>query len=122
MYLDNTSHINNWDLVDASAHKIVGPWLQTRSRKPLHRLARSKSLWERRIAIMSTFHFIYANDFDDTLAIAETLLGDGEDLIHKSVGWKGREFASERDFMGCFECIQSSSPGTGGNLCLVFPI
>ena len=91
LYLDSTQRINNWDLVDASAHKIVGPWLARRPRKPLYKLARSNNLWERRIAIMSTFHFIRQSDFDETLAIAELLLADGEDLIHKAVGWMLRE-------------------------------
>ncbi len=83
--------INNWDLVDASAHKIVGPHLENRSRRPLDRLARSKSLWERRIAIIATFFFIQREQFDDTLRIADRLLDDGEDLIHKAVGWMLRE-------------------------------
>ena len=90
-YLANTRYINNWDLVDASAHRIVGPHLETRSRRPLYRLARSSSLWERRIAIMATLHFIKRGDFEDTLALAETLLDDDEDLIHKAVGWMLRE-------------------------------
>ena len=86
-YLANTRYINNWDLVDSSADKIVGAWLRQRSRKPLYRLARSKSLWERRIAIMATFHLIRQHDFKDTLAICELLLNDEEDLIHKAAGW-----------------------------------
>ena len=90
-YLGHTAFVNNWDLVDASAHKIVGPHLENRSRRPLDRLARSKSLWERRIAIVATFHFIQRGEFDDTLRIADRLLGDGEDLIHKAVGWMLRE-------------------------------
>lgn len=91
LYLGHTKWINNWDLVDASAHKIVGPFLMDRSRKPLYRLARSESLWERRIAIISTFAFIDRDEFDDALAIAELLLEDEEDLIHKAVGWVLRE-------------------------------
>ena len=90
-YLANTAHINNWDLVDLSAHLIVGPYLEHRSRKPLYKLAKSKSLWERRIAIIATYHYIRAGDFDDTLAIADRLLHDNEDLIHKAVGWMLRE-------------------------------
>lgn len=91
LYLANTCHINNWDLVDVSAPKIVGGYLETRNRKPLHRLAKSASLWERRISIIATGWFIWRDDFTDTLRIAEKLLGDKEDLIHKAVGWMLRE-------------------------------
>ncbi len=91
LYLDNTRFINNWDLVDLSADKIVGPFLMNRSRSPLYVLTRSDMLWERRIAIMSTFHFIKNNDYSDTLKIAQFLLSDPEDLIHKAVGWMLRE-------------------------------
>lgn len=90
-YLANTRYINSWDLVDSSADKIVGVWLQQRSRKPLYRLARSTSLWERRIAIMATFHLIRQHDFEDALALCELLLNDREDLIHKATGWMLRE-------------------------------
>lgn len=95
-YLAHTQYINNWDLVDSSADKIVGAWLQPRSRRPLYRLAKSKSLWERRIAIIATFHFIRQHDFHDALALCELLLGDKEDLIHKASGWMLRE-AGKRD-------------------------
>jgi 3-methyladenine DNA glycosylase AlkD len=91
LYLKNTSHINNWDLVDASAEHIVGPFLENKSKRILDRLARSKNLWERRIAVMATFHFIKHGDFSQTLKIAEILLKDREDLIHKAVGWMLRE-------------------------------
>lgn len=91
LYLDNTTHINNWDLVDVSAPHIVGRHLTNRPRKVLHRMAKSTSLWERRIAIISTFYFIRDNDFDDTLSIAKTLLHDEHDLMHKAVGWMLRE-------------------------------
>jgi len=91
LYLANTQFINNWDLVDLSAPQIVGGYLQDRSRKPLDRLAKSKSLWERRISILATFYFIREGDFADTTRIAEKLLGDKEDLIHKAVGWMLRE-------------------------------
>ncbi len=97
LYLANTKWINNWDLVDSSAHKIVGPFLMDRSRAPLYRLARSASLWERRIAIISTFAFINRDQFEDSLAIAEILLADKEDLIHKAVGWVLRE-VGKRNF------------------------
>ncbi|PIR76246.1 MAG: DNA alkylation repair protein [Candidatus Magasanikbacteria bacterium CG10_big_fil_rev_8_21_14_0_10_42_10] len=91
IYLSNTAHINNWDLVDLSAHKILGAWLRTRNRKILARLATSKSLWERRIAIVSTFAFIAERQFEDTIALSTILLQDTHDLIHKAVGWALRE-------------------------------
>lgn len=93
-YLANTAHINNWDLVDSSAEWIVGWHLMERSRQPLYRLAKSKDLWERRIAVLSTFYFIKHDEYDDTFTIAEQLLGDKEDLIHKAVGWMIREVAN----------------------------
>jgi 3-methyladenine DNA glycosylase AlkD len=104
LYLANTQRINNWDLVDISAPHIVGCHLQDRPRKLLHTLARSPLLWERRIAIIATFHFIRRNDFDDTLRIAETLLQDEHDLMHKAVGWMLREvgkadLAAEEEFL-----------------------
>ena len=91
VYLANTRYINNWDLVDLSAPNIVGAYLLTKSRKPLYLLAKSKSLWERRIAVLATFFFIKNNQFDDSLKIAEILLKDKEDLIHKAAGWMLRE-------------------------------
>ena len=90
-YLANTKNINNWDLVDLTAHKIVGAYLEDKPREILYKLARSSSLWERRIAIISTFHFIRDNDFKDSLALAEILLNDSHDLMHKAVGWMLRE-------------------------------
>jgi len=90
-YLKHTEYINNWDLVDLSAHKIVGAYLNDKDRKILYKLARSKSLWERRIAIISTFHFIAQKQSKDALAIAEILVNDKHDLIHKAVGWTLRE-------------------------------
>jgi 3-methyladenine DNA glycosylase AlkD len=95
-YLGNTAHVNSWALVDCSAPHIVGAPLWERSRKPLGRLAKSKSLWERRIAIVATQHFIRKDDFADTLRLAKVLLHDGEDLIHKAVGWMLRE-VGDRD-------------------------
>lgn len=90
-YLSATKYSNNWDLVDSSALQIVGAYLEKRSREILYTLARSKSLWERRIAIIATFYFIRRDDFVDTLAIAKLLLQDQHDLIHKAVGWMLRE-------------------------------
>jgi 3-methyladenine DNA glycosylase AlkD len=91
LYLQNTRYINNWDLVDLSAMHIVGAFLMGNSKKSLHALATSKDLWERRIAIIATFHFIKYGDYTNSLAIARKLLTDEEDLIHKAVGWMLRE-------------------------------
>jgi 3-methyladenine DNA glycosylase AlkD len=104
IYMRHLRYVNNWDLVDSSAHLIVGPWLETRSRKRLHRMATSQHLWTRRIAMMSTYHYIRGNDFTDALAIAEVLLDDDHDLIHKVVGWMLREIGNrdrrvEEDFL-----------------------
>jgi 3-methyladenine DNA glycosylase AlkD len=91
LYLRNTKSINNWDLVDSSAAQIVGAHLQTGDRRVLRRLARSKSVWERWIAMIATHHYIREGDFKDALAIAALLRRDEHDLIHKAVGWMLRE-------------------------------
>ena len=90
-YLSHTEYINNWDLVDGSAHQIVGGYLFERDRKPLYQLAKSKSLWERRISMIATYTFIKRDDFEDTLKLSAMLLMDEEDLMHKAVGWMLRE-------------------------------
>ena len=90
-YMEYRRFINNWDLVDCSCYKIVGPLLIERSRQPLLELAESDNLWDRRIAMVSTYHFIRANDFDTTFKLADILLKDKEDLIHKAVGWMLKE-------------------------------
>lgn len=90
-YLANTQYINGWDLVDSSAHQIVGGHLLERKRSKLDTLSKSKMLWERRIAIIATYHFIKHDQYDDTLRLAHNLLHDKEDLIHKAVGWMLRE-------------------------------
>ncbi len=90
-YLNHTHHINNWDLVDVSAPHIVGHYLVDKPSSRLYELAASDSLWERRIAIIATFHFIRLNQFDDTLRLAALLCGDTHDLMHKAVGWMLRE-------------------------------
>lgn len=94
LYLANTSYISNWDLVDISAQHIIGSYLLGRERTPLYKLAKSPDLWERRIAIMSTLYFIRNEDFETTLEIAEQLLEDEHDLIHKAVGWMLREIGN----------------------------
>jgi 3-methyladenine DNA glycosylase AlkD len=90
-YLDNLRWVNNWDLVDGSAGQIVGCWLIERDKGVLYRLARSRNLWERRVAIISTSYFIGKHRFEDALKISAMLLEDREDLIHKAVGWMLRE-------------------------------
>ncbi len=90
-YLENIKFVNNWDLVDISSHKIIGDFLQDKDKKILYELVRSENIWERRIAIVSTFTFIRQNEFEDVLAISELLLEDDHDLIHKAVGWMLRE-------------------------------
>lgn len=96
LYLNNTRFINNWDLVDSSAEQIVGAHLWDKDRALLYNLAASSSLWERRIAIMATFHFIKRGDFTPTLDLAALLLTDREDLMHKAVGWMLREVGKRK--------------------------
>lgn len=92
IYLKSTKYINNWDLVDTSAYHILGPWLfEHNDTSLLTTLADSKSLWEQRIAIIATLHFIRKDDFAPTLRIAEQLLHHPHDLMHKAVGWMLRE-------------------------------
>ena len=102
LYMANTGYINNWDLVDISAPNIVGAFLMERSRNLLYQMAKSKTLWEQRIAVLATFYFIKNNQFDDSLKIAGILLQDKEDLIHKAVGWMLRE-VGKRDI----DCAES---------------
>jgi len=103
-FLKQKKNINNWDLVDLSAPNILGEYLSDKDRTVIYRLAGSNNLWERRIAIMSTFAFIRKNDFIDTLRISELLINDSNDLIHKAVGWMLREVGkrdlkTEEDFL-----------------------
>lgn len=95
-YLANTEKINNWDLVDLSADKILGHYLMDKDRSILYKLAESSSFWEQRIAVLSTFHFIKNRDFTDALILCEKLLNHKHDLIHKATGWMLRE-AGKRD-------------------------
>ena len=90
-YLKNTNFVNNWDLVDLTAPKIIGDHLVNRDRSILFQLVKSASLWEKRIAVLASFSFIKNNDFDDAFSISKSLLYDQHDLIHKAVGWMLRE-------------------------------
>lgn len=90
-YLKNTRYINNWDLVDCSCYHIVGPYLAGKGTEQLTRLAKSSSLWERRIAMVSTYHNIKTEDYQPTLLLADILLHDDQDLMHKAVGWMLKE-------------------------------
>ena len=95
-YRTNTHHINNWNLVDSSAHLIIGAHLFERDRDALEELAASQNLWERRISIVATWYFIRKSDLEWTFRIAKLLLNDDHDLIHKAVGWMLRE-AGKKD-------------------------
>jgi 3-methyladenine DNA glycosylase AlkD len=91
LYMRRRARVNNWDLVDCSAEHIVGAHLRDGNRAPLLRLAKSPRLWERRMAVIATFHYIKRGEFDETFRIARILLDDPHDLIHKAVGWMLRE-------------------------------
>ena len=95
-YLSKSSSVNNWDLVDASSHKILGAWLcKQTNRKILYRLGRSKCLWEQRIAMVATYALIKNGEFDETLVLAEQMLDHPHDLIHKATGWMLREVGKQ---------------------------
>ena len=103
-YLDHLDWVNNWDLVDTSAHKILGAWLESRDRSMLYELASSGHLWRRRVAVIATYHFIRQGDFQDTLELAARLRDHEHDLIHKAVGWMlreigNRDLAAEEEFL-----------------------
>ena len=91
LYFDRMERVNNWDLVDASAYKILGAFLEDRKRGVLDELVASGDLWRQRIAMVATYHFIKQEDFKDALRIARKLLQHEHDLIHKAVGWMLRE-------------------------------
>lgn len=94
LYLRNLAGINNWDLVDSSAPKILGPWLEKKDRSLLYELARSGELWKERISILTTLHFIKKNDFTDALSLCEFFLNHRHDLMHKATGWMLREIGN----------------------------
>jgi 3-methyladenine DNA glycosylase AlkD len=94
-YIKNRKGVNNWDLVDLSAPKIVGSYLINRDKKILYKFASSENLWERRISIISTYTFIKSNSYYHTLKISDILLNDKHDLIHKAVGWMLREIGKK---------------------------
>jgi 3-methyladenine DNA glycosylase AlkD len=96
-YLQHRILVNNWDLVDASAPHLLGHYLRDRPKDPLTRLAASRVLWDRRMAVIATFDFIRQGDYDETLRVARLLLGDQEDLIHKAVGWMLREVGKREE-------------------------
>jgi 3-methyladenine DNA glycosylase AlkD len=95
LYLRRHDRINNWDLVDLAAWHVVGPWLADKPRAILHKLAKSKNMWERRTAVLATFSFIKRGEFDDTLRIVKVLIKDKEDLSHKAAGWMLRSIGDK---------------------------
>lgn len=104
LYLLNLDYVNNWDLVDASAPKLLGPYLLKRDRELLYRLASSGHLWRERVAVMTTLYFIRYNDFEDCLKLCEKFLNHEHDLIHKATGWMLREIGkrsleTEKEFL-----------------------
>lgn len=103
LYLNNTVHINNWDLVDLSAPNIIGNYLYGKDRSVLIRLAKSKSIWEKRMAVLSTFYFIQRGETKESFHIAEILVKDKHDLIQKAVGWMLREIGKR-----CGETVEES--------------
>jgi len=105
LYMDNVVNVNNWDLVDSSAHKILGPYLMDKDKSLLYEYANSGCIWKQRISIITTFHFIRNRQYNDTLNIAKLLLNHTHDLIHKAVGWMLREIGN-RDFKTEFDFLK----------------
>lgn len=115
LYIKNTSFINSWDLVDTSAEHIVGAYLFNKSRKLLSDLVKSKDLWQRRIGMMSTFHFIKKGESKEALRLAKALIRDEHDLIHKASGWMLREVGkrvSEKDLRDFLDQHADKMPRT----------
>lgn len=108
-YVQNTRYINNWDLVDTSVEYIIGPQLRDKPKTLLYKWAKSKNLWERRMAIVATFDFIRHEQFSDTLAISKLLLTDTHDLIHKASGWMLRE-VGKRDKQVLIRFLNDNTP------------
>lgn len=108
-YLLNTQYINNWDLVDLSAPKIIGKYLLDKDRSILYRLSESNLLWDNRIAIVSTLTFIRNNDLDDTYSLSLKLMSHRHDLMHKAVGWMLRE-AGKRDAKRLYDFVKEYKP------------
>jgi HEAT repeat protein len=106
LYMKRHDRINNWDLVDLGCLYMTGRYLFDKSRKVLYKMAKSKNLWERRTAILSTCYFIRQNDLDDAFAISELLLKDKEDLIHKAAGWMLR-FAGDKDIQKLYAFLDT---------------
>lgn len=104
-YMHHLQHVNNWNLVDSSAHVIVGAYLYNKDKQILFTLAESKDLWERRVAIVATWFFIRQGQVETTFELAAVLLDDGHDLIHKAVGWMLRE-AGKRDVRRLIEFLE----------------
>ena len=109
LYLRRHDRINNWDLVDVCAIYVIGGYLFDKPRKVLYKLARSKNMWERRTAIVSTAYFIRQRDLDDTFKIAEILMKDEEDLVHKATGWMLR-FAGDKDKPRLLSFLDTHAP------------
>jgi 3-methyladenine DNA glycosylase AlkD len=108
-YLRNTSRVNNWDLVDTSAPDVLGGWLLDRPRDLLTTLVRSASVWERRIALISTYRFIRAGQIGDTLTLAELVLDDPHDLVHKAAGWMLREAGKRVDQAALLQFLDANA-------------
>lgn len=106
LYLSQTSHINNWDLVDLSCHVIVGEYLLDKSRNILYQLAQSPLLWDNRIAIVSTYAFIRKGQLEDTYALSDLMMNHKHDLMHKAVGWMLRE-AGKRDSKRLYDYVMN---------------
>lgn len=108
-YVDNRKYINNWDLVDLSAYKILGAYLYERDRKLIYQLANSDNLWEKRISVVSTYYFIKKDDFEDTIRLCEKFLTESHDLMHKACGWMLRE-VGKRDESVLLEFLERYAP------------